>query len=253
MPMGWLADRCTRAPIVGGLEPRVRHRRASCPARRRTRSCCSGRGSCRAWRRRTQAPSTRRCSPTPTRSGSAVGSPRRSGLSAASSVSPAHCWSAPSRCGSVALPRAVGGGRSSCSASPSGSWRSRRSGSRSHHGPMGTTIGARRGAEVDDAEVPISIEMAFARLMQNRTLRAMVFALAAIGFQLFPMVVADQLLPPRRVRPRRVGTRPRRSLSGGAAAVVVLPLLGRRFDMLYRTGPPARCGSSPADPARRAR
>ncbi|MFL5687562.1 MAG: MFS transporter [Chloroflexota bacterium] len=39
----------------------------------------------------------------------------------------------------------------------------------------------------DDTQVPISVEMAFARLLQNRTLKAMVIALIALGFQLFPM------------------------------------------------------------------
>lgn len=88
----------------------------------------------------------------------------------------------------------------------------------------------------DDAEVPVSVEMAFARLLQIRTLRSMVFALAAIGFQVFPMVSLTNFFLEDRYG-LDAFERGMVASAGGLLTVVVLPLLGRRFDQLYRTGP----------------
>ncbi len=88
----------------------------------------------------------------------------------------------------------------------------------------------------DDAEVPVSVEMAFARLFQVRTLRSMVFALAAIGFQLFPMVSLTNFFLEERYG-LDAFSRGLVASAGGVLTVVALPLLGRRFDQLYRTGP----------------
>ena len=88
----------------------------------------------------------------------------------------------------------------------------------------------------DDAEVPISVEMAFARLLQNRTLKAMVIALIALGFQLFPMASLTSFF----LRDEYGLDAWERGLvisGAGALSVVVLPLIGRRFDTLYRKGP----------------
>ena len=88
----------------------------------------------------------------------------------------------------------------------------------------------------DDAEVPISMEMAFARLLQIKTLRSMVFALAALGFQLYPMVsLASFFL--RDEYDLDAFDRGLVVSAGGFLAVIVLPLLGRRFDAVYRGGP----------------
>lgn len=89
---------------------------------------------------------------------------------------------------------------------------------------------------VDDVAVPISIEMAFARLLQNRTLRSMVFALVAVGFQLFPMASLTSFF----LRDEYGLDAWERGLvisAAGALSVVVLPLVGQRFDRLYRSGP----------------
>ncbi len=88
----------------------------------------------------------------------------------------------------------------------------------------------------DDAEVPISVEVAFARLLQIRTLRAMVFAFAAIGFQMFPMVSLTSFFL-RDAYGLDAFERGLVASAGGVLTVVVLPLVGRRFDHLYRTGP----------------
>jgi ABC-type branched-subunit amino acid transport system ATPase component/predicted MFS family arabinose efflux permease len=88
----------------------------------------------------------------------------------------------------------------------------------------------------DDAQVPVSIEMAFARLLQNRTLKAMIIALIALGFQLFPMASLTSFF----LRDEYGLDAWERGLvisGAGALSVVVLPLIGRRFDTLYRTGP----------------
>ncbi|MFL5710540.1 MAG: MFS transporter, partial [Chloroflexota bacterium] len=88
----------------------------------------------------------------------------------------------------------------------------------------------------DDTQVPISVEMAFARLLQNRTLKAMVIALIALGFQLFPMASLTSFF----LRDEYGLDAWERGLvisGAGALSVVVLPLIGRRFDTLYRSGP----------------
>lgn len=89
----------------------------------------------------------------------------------------------------------------------------------------------------DDVEVPVSVEMAFGRLLQIRTVRTMVFALAAIGFQLFPMVSLTNFFL-RDTYGLDAFQRGLVASTGGVLIVVVLPLVGRYFDQIYRVSPP---------------
>ncbi len=89
----------------------------------------------------------------------------------------------------------------------------------------------------DDVSVPVSVEMAFGRLGQIKTVRAMVLAFAAIGFQLFPMLSLTNFF----LRDEYGLDAFERGLvtsAAGILTVVVLPLLGSRFDRVYRTSPP---------------
>ncbi|HVX18525.1 MAG TPA: MFS transporter [Acidimicrobiales bacterium] len=93
------------------------------------------------------------------------------------------------------------------------------------------------GAPAADVEVPISIEMAFARLNQIKTLRTLALAFAAIGFQLFPMVSLTNFF----LRDNYGLDAFHRGLvasCGGALVIFVLPFTGKRFDALYRVSPP---------------
>jgi len=88
----------------------------------------------------------------------------------------------------------------------------------------------------DDADIPVSVEMAFSRLLQIKTLRAMVFALSAIGFQLFPMVSLTNFFLRDTYGLDAFGRGIVASL-GGLLTIVVLPLVGRWFDGAYRVDP----------------
>lgn len=88
----------------------------------------------------------------------------------------------------------------------------------------------------DDVEIPISVEMAFSRLGQIRTLKAMVLALSAIGFQLLPMVSLTNFFLRDEYGLDAFGRGTVASL-GGVLTIVVLPLVGRWFDGAYRTDP----------------
>ena len=72
VPMGWLADRVKRVPIVG-ISAMFFGRSCWHPGSRSTRSCCSGPGSPPASPRRARSPCTTRSSPTRTRSTFAPG------------------------------------------------------------------------------------------------------------------------------------------------------------------------------------
>jgi MFS family permease len=89
----------------------------------------------------------------------------------------------------------------------------------------------------DDPGVPVSLEMAFGRLKQIRTLRTLAIALSAIGFQLFPMVSLTNFFLKDHYHLDAFG-RGLVASGAGVLTIVVLPLLGRRFDELYRLSPP---------------
>jgi ABC-type branched-subunit amino acid transport system ATPase component/predicted MFS family arabinose efflux permease len=88
----------------------------------------------------------------------------------------------------------------------------------------------------DERPAPISMEAAFSRLMQIRTIRATIIAFAAMGFGLFTVpVLANFFLQDQygldSFGRGAVGT------VGGIAVLVTLPFVGRRYDRLYRVDP----------------
>lgn len=89
----------------------------------------------------------------------------------------------------------------------------------------------------DDPGVPVSLEMAFGRLTQIRTLKTLAIALSAIGFQMFPMVALTNYFLRDQYGLDAFGRGLVTSLAG-VLTIVVLPLLGTRFDKLYRLSPP---------------
>lgn len=88
----------------------------------------------------------------------------------------------------------------------------------------------------DRPAAPVSVEAAFARLMQIRTLRTVIIAFAAMGFGLFTGPVLANLYVEERFDLDAFG----RGLIGGIGGVlllVVLPFAGRHYDGLYRRDP----------------
>lgn len=88
----------------------------------------------------------------------------------------------------------------------------------------------------DERPAPISVEAAFARLMQIRTLRTVILAFAAMGFGLFTGPVLTNLFVEERygldaLERGLLGT------VGGIALIAVLPFVGRYYDRLYRRDP----------------
>jgi ABC-type branched-subunit amino acid transport system ATPase component/predicted MFS family arabinose efflux permease len=88
----------------------------------------------------------------------------------------------------------------------------------------------------DDNPAPISTEAAFARLMQIRTLRLCIIAFAAMGFGLFTVPVLANLFLEDEYGLGAFG----RGLVGtctGVGVLVVLPFIGRYYDRLYHESP----------------
>ena len=96
-------------------------------------------------------------------------------------------------------------------------------------------VGAADDAEDDDASL-ISIEMAFARLNRIRSVRAMVLALSALGFQLFAMVSLTSFFL-RDTYGLGAFDRGLVTSLAGFGTVFVVPLAGRWFDRMYRVDP----------------
>ena len=88
----------------------------------------------------------------------------------------------------------------------------------------------------DDDPAPISVEAAFNRLLRIRTVKAVLLAFIALGFVLFTIPVQANLFLEDEFGldtfDRGVAT----SVAGFAAAIL-LPLVGVRFDRLYRRNP----------------
>jgi ABC-type branched-subunit amino acid transport system ATPase component/MFS family permease len=91
-------------------------------------------------------------------------------------------------------------------------------------------------APADEEAALVSIDMAFARLGQIRSVRAMVLALSAIGFQLFAMVSLTNFFL-RDTYGLDAFHRGLVTSLAGFATVLVVPFAGSRFDMLYRDDP----------------
>ncbi len=88
----------------------------------------------------------------------------------------------------------------------------------------------------DDDPAPVSVEAAFARLMRIRTIRLVLFAFAALGFVLFTIPVQANLHMEDTFGLGPFGRGAATSVAGFVAAAV-LPFVGIRFDRLYRRDP----------------
>ncbi len=90
--------------------------------------------------------------------------------------------------------------------------------------------------EDDDDGARVTVEAAFGRLRGIRTMRTASLGLAAVGFTIFTVPVLGSL----HLEDELGATAFERGLAtsiGGFAAVAVLPFVGRHFDALYRTDP----------------
>ena len=94
------------------------------------------------------------------------------------------------------------------------------------------------GGVVEDANpVPMSLDAAFARLFRIRTVKTTIIAFSAIGFGLFTGPVLGNLFLDQHYH---LGTFKRGLVGtiGGLGVVAVLPFAGKYYDKLYRTNPP---------------
>ena len=93
------------------------------------------------------------------------------------------------------------------------------------------------GAVHEDPDpVPISIEAAFARLWKIRTMKTVVVAFAAMGFALFTAPVLRNLYLEEHFGLDAFGRGVVETLSG-VGIIVAVPFVGKRFDALYRADP----------------
>lgn len=88
----------------------------------------------------------------------------------------------------------------------------------------------------DEQPAPISVEAAFARIWQIRTMKTVIVAFAAMGFGLFTTAVLANLFMEEEYGTKTfergvLGT------IGGVGVFVLLPFAGRAYDRLYRTDP----------------
>jgi ABC-type branched-subunit amino acid transport system ATPase component/predicted MFS family arabinose efflux permease len=90
---------------------------------------------------------------------------------------------------------------------------------------------------IDDRQAaPISIEAAFARLMRIDTLRTVVIGFAALGFSLFTVPVLASLYTEEEFGANAFERGVVTSVAG-FAGLLILPALGRNFDRSYRRDP----------------
>jgi MFS family permease len=82
----------------------------------------------------------------------------------------------------------------------------------------------------------VSVGAAFARLRRIRTVRAVIVAFSAIGFVIFTLGVQSSLFLEQEYGLGILGRSVVTSVAG-LAAVLVLPFVGVRFDRVYRTDP----------------
>jgi len=93
------------------------------------------------------------------------------------------------------------------------------------------------GAVHEDPDpVPISIEAAFARLWKIRTMKTVVVAFAAMGFALFTAPVLRNLYLEEHFGLDAFGRGVVETISG-VGIIVAVPFVGKRFDALYRADP----------------
>lgn len=88
----------------------------------------------------------------------------------------------------------------------------------------------------DDESMPISVEAAFARIWQIGTIRTITVAVSALGFALFPAQAIQSFFLEEQYGldafERGLAVAPT-----GIGLLLVLPMVGRRFDGLFRTAP----------------
>jgi ABC-type branched-subunit amino acid transport system ATPase component/predicted MFS family arabinose efflux permease len=93
------------------------------------------------------------------------------------------------------------------------------------------------GEVIEDKQpAPISVEAAFGRLWQIRTLKSVIVAFAAIGFGLFTGPVLSNLFMEEQYGTKTFA-RGVLGTIGGIGVLVALPLAGRAYDRLYRQDP----------------
>ncbi len=93
------------------------------------------------------------------------------------------------------------------------------------------------GEVIEDAQpAPISVEAAFARLWQIRTLKTVIVAFAAIGFGLFTAPVLSNLFMEEEYGTKTF-ERGLLATIGGLGLLIALPIAGRSYDRLYRRDP----------------
>ena len=88
----------------------------------------------------------------------------------------------------------------------------------------------------DEDPLPISVEMAFARLLQIRTLRCVVTAFAALGFGLFTVPVLGNIFMEDEYGLDAFGRGAVGTVSG-VAVMISMPFVGKYYDRLYRRNP----------------
>jgi ABC-type branched-subunit amino acid transport system ATPase component/predicted MFS family arabinose efflux permease len=88
----------------------------------------------------------------------------------------------------------------------------------------------------DDADVPISMEAGFARIWQIKTMRAVIIGFSALGFILFPRESISNFYLEEEFGLDALG-RGLVAFTTGVCMVVALPFAGRWFDRLYRDDP----------------
>jgi len=89
---------------------------------------------------------------------------------------------------------------------------------------------------VDEKNTPISIEAAFTRLGKVRTLRSVMLGFAALGFGLFTRPVLASLFLEEQYELGALGRGTITSISG-VMIIAIVPFVGRYFDRLYRVDP----------------
>lgn len=89
---------------------------------------------------------------------------------------------------------------------------------------------------VDEATTPISVEAAFTRLGKVRTLRSVMLGFAALGFGLFTRPVLASLFLEEEYELGALG-RGTITTASGLMIIAVVPFVGRYFDQLYRRDP----------------
>jgi ABC-type branched-subunit amino acid transport system ATPase component/predicted MFS family arabinose efflux permease len=89
---------------------------------------------------------------------------------------------------------------------------------------------------VEDDPLPISVEAAFARLLQIRTLKAVITAFAAIGFGLFTVPILGNLFMEDEYGLSSFGRGAVGTVSG-VAVMISVPFVGKFYDGQYRKDP----------------